>query len=483
MKARKLRHCFAGIGPIVLLAGCMVGPDYHRPSVPVPAKYKEISTIPVGWKDAAPADDLNRGSWWSIYNDAVLNDLAAKIAIDNQNLKAYEAAYRQAVALADEAQSSLYPSVSLAPSVTRSRSIGGTGINAAGSATTNSAGGTTTIRTLAISAGWDLDIWGKIRRQIQSNRAAVQASGAQLASARLSAQAELATDYFQLRYEDSLQHLLSETVAAYERTLAITRNQYSAGIAARSATTVAETQLQTTRSQLIAVGVSRAQYAHAIALLMGQSASDVDIPVAQLAATVPVIPLAIPSALLERRPDIAEAERTVAQENALIGVAVAAYYPDISLSGLFGYAGSPATTLVSASTRAWSAAASGNQVLFDGGARSASVAAARAAYDQSVANYRQTVLTAFHDVEDALSNLRILGEQAEAQARAVALSKESVEIALHEYEAGTQAYTAVVTAQATALANEETQLQIAASRLTSSVALLKAMGGGWGPGS
>jgi NodT family efflux transporter outer membrane factor (OMF) lipoprotein len=278
-----------------------------------------------------------------------------------------------------------------------------------------------------------------------------------------------------------LQLLLSETVTAYERTLAITRNQYAAGIAARSDVVAAETQLQGTQSQLIAIGVSRAQYGHAIALLVGKAAGDVDIPVAMLAATVPDVPLAVPSALLERRPDIAQAERTVAQANALIGVAVAAYYPDISLTGLFGYAGSPAAKLISASNRAWSAAANGNQPLFDGGARSASVAAARAAYDQSVANYRQTVLGAFHDVEDALSNLRILGEQAAAQARAVALSKEGVEIALHEYEAGTQAYTAVITAQAAALANQETQLQIAASRLTSSVALLKAMGGGWGP--
>ena len=482
MNARKLRHGLCGIlsrwvgmGSAVLLASCMVGPDYHRPSTPVPTRYKELSAIPVGWKDAAPADDLNRGNWWSIYDDPVLSDLAAKVAIDNQNLKAYEAAYRQAVALADEARSSLYPSVSLAPNVTRSRAPSGT--------SARSIGGTGAIRTLTIGTAWDLDLWGKIRRQIQSNRAAAEAGAAQLASARLSAQAELVTDYFQLRYEDSLQHLLRETVTAYERTLAITRNQYAAGIAARSDVVAAETQLQTTQSQSIAVGVSRAQYEHAIALLIGQSAADIDIPVAQLAATVPVIPVTIPSALLERRPDIAEAERTVAQENALIGVAVAAYYPDISLSGLFGYAGSPATTLISASNRTWSAAANGNQVLFDGGARSASVLAARAAYDQSVANYRQTVLTAFHDVEDALSNLRILGEQAEAQARAVALSMEGAEIALHEYEAGTQAYTAVVTAQATALANEETQLQIAASRLTSSVALVKAMGGGWSRGS
>jgi NodT family efflux transporter outer membrane factor (OMF) lipoprotein len=431
--------------------------------VQVPLQYKELGAAPVGWKAAVPADDRDRGNWWSIYHDPLLDDLERRVGINNQNLKAYEAAYRQALALADEAHSNLFPTASAAPAVARSRSSG----------ITNST------RSVQISAAWEFDLWGRIRRQVESQRASAEASAAQLHGVQLSAQAELAIDYFQLRYEDSLQALLSNTLTAYQRTLDITRNQYAAGTAARSDIVAAETQLQTTRAQLIAVGVSRAQYEHAIALLVGQPPSEIAIPVARLAAEVPTVPVTLPSTLLERRPDVAQAERTVAQENALIGAAVAAYYPDISLSGMLGYAGSPVSGLIAASNRVWSAAASGNQVLLDGGARSAAVAAARAAYEQSVANYRQTVLAAFQDVENALSSLNILADQAEAEAGAVALARQGVEIALHEYEAGTQAYTTVVTAQATALTNEEIALQIAAGRLTASVALLRALGGGW----
>jgi NodT family efflux transporter outer membrane factor (OMF) lipoprotein len=463
MNAVKRLSSLASIATTLLLTGCMVGPDYSRPSAAIPTKYKEIYPAPAGWKAAEPADDRAHGNWWSTYQDPLLDDLVGQVSISNQNLKAYEAAFQQALAIAHQAQSSLWPTATLTPSATRSHSSTKMG----------------TTRSLEISASWNLDLWGSSRRQIESDRAAAQASAAQLASVRLSAQAELATDYFQLRYEDSLQRLLTDTVTAYQRTLKITQNQYEAGIAARSDIVTAETQLQTTQAQLIAVGVSRSQYEHAIALLIGLPPSDIAIPVGQLAATIPVVPLTLPSALLERRPDIAQAERTVAQQNALIGAAVAAYYPDISLSGMFGYAGAPTTALVSASNKVWSAAANGNQTLFDGGARSAAVAATRAAYDQSVAHYRQTVLSAFHDVEDALSNLHILAEQAEAQARAVALSRQGVAIALHEYEEGTQAYTTVVTAQAIALSNEETELQVAANRLTASVALIKALGGGW----
>jgi NodT family efflux transporter outer membrane factor (OMF) lipoprotein len=443
--------------------GCMVGPAYTRPAAQVPVRYKELASVPAGWKTAVPADDEDRGHWWSIYHDPLLDDLERRVAINNQNLKAYEAAYRQALALADEAHSNLFPTVSAAPGVVRSRS----------------SGATNTTRSLEIGAAWDLDLWGRVRRQTESQRASAQASAAQLSGVQLSAQADLATDYFQLRYEDSLQELLSSTLTAYQRTLEITRNQYAAGIAARSDIVAAETQWQATQAQLIAVGVSRAQYEHAIALLVGQPPSEIAIPVAPLAGEVPTVPVVLPSVLLERRPDVAQAERTVAQQNALIGVAVAAYYPDISLSGILGYAGSPVSGLIAASNRVWSAGVSGNQVLLDGGARSAAVTAARAAYEQSVANYRQTVLAAFQEVENALSTLRILTDQAEAQARAVVLARQGVEIALHEYEAGTQAYTTVVTAQATALTNEEAALQIAAGRLTASVALLKSLGGGW----
>jgi NodT family efflux transporter outer membrane factor (OMF) lipoprotein len=448
---------------VAMLVGCAVGSDYQRPAAPVPARYKELAGAPAGWKVAAPADMVDRGSWWTIYRDPLLDELETQIDVGNQNLKAFEAAYRQARAVVNEARSNLFPTLSVASAANRSRSNDITG----------------TAHLVEANASWDLDIWGKVRRQVQSDRAAAQASAAELAAVRLSAQADLATFYFQLRYQDSLQRLLNDTAAADRRSLTIARNQYEAGIVSQSDVITAETQLQTTQAQLLAVGVSRAQFEHAIALLTGQPPSEVTIPVAEMTASVPTIPVTLPSTLLERRPDIAQAERSMERANALIGVAIATYYPDISLSAAFGYAQAPLHSLISASSQVWSVAASGTQLVSDGGGRSAAVAAARATYDQSVANYRQSVLSAFKDVEDALSSLRILAQQAEAQAAAVALARRAVEIALNEYKAGTQSYTAVVTAQTTALSNEQTALQVEEARLAQSVALMKALGGGW----
>jgi NodT family efflux transporter outer membrane factor (OMF) lipoprotein len=446
-----------------MLVGCAVGPDYRRPAVPVPARYKELPGPPAGWKAAAPADMIDRGSWWKIYHDPLLDELERKIDVGNQNLKAFEAAYRQAQAVVNEARSGLFPTLSASSGVNRSRSNGFTG----------------TTHSIEASAGWDLDLWGTTRRRIESDRAAARASEAELASVRLTAQADLATVYFQLRYEDSLQSLLSNTVVDYQRSLEIARNQYDAGTVSQSDVITALTQLQTTQAQLVAVGISRAQFEHAIALLIGQPPSELTIPVAELTTSVPPVPTTLPSALLERRPDIAQAERNMERENALIGVAIAAYYPDISLSAAFGYAQAPLRGLISTSNEIWSIAASGNQLIVDGGGRSAAIAGARASYDQSVANYRQSVLSAFKDVEDALASLRILEQQADAQDTAVALARRAVEIALNEYRAGTQSYTAVVTAEITALTNEETLLQIEEARLSQSVALVKALGGGW----
>jgi NodT family efflux transporter outer membrane factor (OMF) lipoprotein len=459
-----------GIGAVALLAGCMVGPNYQRATAPTPATYKELPPMPDGWKSATPNDAVDRGQWWSIYQDPFLDELERKVSIDNQNLKAYEAGYRQALALVGEARSNLLPTISLKNSLQQSTLVPGI-------TPSHKDAVTSSIGTAVIGANWDLDLWGKIRRQVEGERAAAQASAAQLASARLSAQADLASDYFELRYEDSLERLLEDSVAAYERTLEITRKQYVAGAAAKSDVMTAQAQLQTAQAQLIAVGVSRAQYEHAIALLIGQPPAGLTISPAELAATVPVIPVALPSTLLERRPDIAQAERLMKQQNAQIGVAIAAYYPDISLSGMFGYVST--SGLVSASNQLWSSAANASALLVDGGGRSATVRAARAAYDQSVAQYRQTVLTAFHDVEDALSSLRVLAQQSDAQEAAVASSRESLELALREYQTGAVAYTAVVTAQVTALTNEEAALQVKSSRLSASVALLKALGGGW----
>lgn len=450
---------FGLCGALMSLQGClMVGPDYVRPEVVTPAAFKEA---PKGWKIAEPADGADRGSWWRVFKDPILDKLVPQVAIDNQNLKAYEAAYRQALAVVREDQSSLFPSLSASASSTRARS----------------SGSIATTQTAEATASWEIDLWGKIRRQIESAEASAGASAAQLADLTLSAQATLVTDYFSLRYQDSLARLLNDTARAYERSLKITQNQYAAGVASQSDVITAQTQLETTRASAIGAEVSRAQYEHAIALLIGKPPSDLSIPRGELPRAVPTPPAALPSSLLERRPDIAEAERKMQQQNALIGVAIAAYFPTIDLAAVAGYSGAP--PLVSASNAAWSLAASGSLLLIDGGAREATVDAARAAYEQSVANYRQTVLAAFQAVEDQLSNLRILARQASAQAEAVRVARRAVEIALNQYKAGASAYTAVVTAQAAALANEETALQIRQSRLAASANLIKALGGDW----
>ncbi len=452
----------SSVGLFALLAGCTVGPTYERPAVAVPVAYKELPPAPPGWKAAAPADDMNRGPWWSVYQDPLLDQLEAGIDIGNQNLKAYEAAHRQALAIVAQARSSLYPTLSASGSDGVGRTLG------------------PNVRNSAVAYGgasWDLDLWGKVRRQVESNSAAAQASAAELAAVRLSAQAELATDYFELRYQDSLEQLLGGTVAAYQRMLDVAHGQYSAGTADASDVVIAETQLESAQAQLIAVGVSRAQYEHAIALLTGRPPSELSIPAGSLAATVPDIPVTLPSALQERRPDVAEEERLMQKQNALIGVALAAYYPDVSLSGLLAHA--QTGDLAGLADPLWSLSASAGQLLADGGARRANVVAARATYDQSVATYRQTVLAAFRDVEDALSGLRILAQQSEAQGKAVVSSQRAVEVAQVEYEAQTQTYTTVATAQVTALSAEEVRLQIEESRLATSIALLKALGGGW----
>ena len=311
---------------------------------------------------------------------------------------------------------------------------------------------------------------------------AAQASAADVANARLSAQATLATDYFDLRAADAIIALLTRTVADYRRSLEVTRNQYEAGVAARSDELTAQVLLETTQASLINAGIARAQYEHAIAVLAGHPPAELALAVAPLAQDLPAIPGVLPATLLQRRPDIASAERLMASQNALIGAAIGAYYPTISLSALLAYSGEPLGSLISAANRVWSLGASASQVLFDGGARTALVREARATYDESVATYRQTVLTALQQVEDELAALRILDQQLGVQQRAVVDSRRSVEITLNEYRAGTQAYTAVVTAQALALSNEETLLTLEQQRLVASVALIQALGGGWSTG-
>ncbi|HET6606885.1 MAG TPA: efflux transporter outer membrane subunit [Rhodopila sp.] len=474
---------------VLLLANCTVGPDYKKPDAPTPVAFKELA----GWKMSQPADTADKGAWWSIYHDPELDRLERMIDVSNQTVKQFEAQYRSAVALVAEARAGLFPTAGLTAGVSRigggsSRgSSGSSGSGTSGSSASSgggSSGGSSrgTQFSIAGSVDWDLDVWGRIRRQVESNAAGAQVSAADLANARLSAQATLATDYFDLRAEDALAQLLTDTVAAYRRALQITENQYRAGTTSSIDYVTALAQLQSTQAQLVAVGVQRQQFEHAIAVLTGRPPSDLTLSPAPLATAVPVIPPGLPSALLERRPDVAAAERAMQQENALIGVAVAAYYPDISLSALGEYGGFPLGALFNASNRIWSLGASGSETLFDAGLRHAEVAAARATYDASVASYRQTVLTAFQQVEDALSNLRILEMQAKAEDIAIRSTQRAVQATLNAYRAGTVAYTSVITEQTQLLSNQQAALSIQQSRLVASVALVQALGGGWSTG-
>ena len=493
----------------LLLTSCTVGPDYVRPPPSsTPAAFKELD----GWKPATPADLADRGAWWTIYHDPVLDGLAARVEVDNQSLKANEAAFRQAVAVVAEARAQLFPTIGATGSDTRRRgttggstvlsssSLTGTGTNLdSGSATTTGAGTTTatnsggstttgsggsfgrasTTYTIEGTFSWEIDLWGRVRRQVESEVAAAQASAADLANARLSLQSTLVTDYMLLRAADQLKALLDRTVSDYARAVTITQNQYTAGTAARGDVITAQTQLAGAQAAAINVGVQRAQLEHAIAVLIGRAPAELSIPPGPLPSTVPVVPAGMPSALLERRADIAAAERMMQQQNANVGVAVAAFYPTVTLSALGGLAGDPLPALFNVANNIWSLGGSVAGTLFDGGARSATLRAARATYDQSVATYRQTVLTAFQQVEDALSGLRVLQQQAAAQQQAVQLARRSVQIVLNQYRAGTQPYTAVITAQNTAFADEQAALTVQQNLLTSSVALVVALGGGF----
>lgn len=448
----------------IALSGCMVGPDYKQPPMAAPAAYKEAP----GWVQAQPADAIPKGEWWAVFNDPELNQLEPLVAINNQTLAADYAAFEQAEAITDEVRGQLFPTIGLTGSATRA----GTGGSGAGS-------GPHTSGAFEGSVSWSPDIWGKIRRQIQVNNAAAQASAADLANATLSEQSLLATDYVDLRGSDAQINLLQQTVAAYQRSLQITQNQFNAGVATPLDVITARTQLEGAQAQLISAGEARAQYEHAIAVLVGHAPADLSLPAGPQIANVPEIPVGVPSTLLQRRPDIAAAERVMAETNAQIGVAIGAFYPTISLSALGGFSANPISGLFSASNALWSLGSSASETLFNGGARSATVAAAKFGYQNSVATYRQTVLTAFQQVEDDLSNLRILAQQAQVEQAAVNDAARAVQIALNEYQAGTQSYTTVVSAQATLFNDQQTALNVQQSRLLASILLIQALGGGW----
>jgi NodT family efflux transporter outer membrane factor (OMF) lipoprotein len=458
--------CIA-VAALLVLGGCAVGPDYQRPAVTTPQAYKEI---PEGWKSAAPADGEQRGDWWRIFDDAQLDALMARLNTANQTVAGYEAAWRQARALVAEARSSLFPGVTASAGVTRSG--GGVGTISTASRVGNS-------YSLGLDATWELDVFGGIRRQVASQRASAQAAQANLDNARLAAQAALAQDWFQLRMLDATQRLLDDTVASYERSLQITRNRYVAGVAGRADVIQAQTQLQSAQASAVDNGIARAQYEHAIALLVGANASTFSLPPAPLDAVPPQVPTGMPSALLERRPDIAAAERAMAAANEQIGVEIAAYFPTLTLGASGGFQSTSFSQWLTAPARVWSLGPQLAATVFDAGLRRARTEAARAAYDQQAAAYREAVLTAFQQVEDNLAGLRLLAQEVVLQQQAVASAEAALNIVLNQYKAGTSSYLEVITAQATAFSAEQRLSSLAGQRMVAAVGLIKALGGGW----
>ncbi|HTD28520.1 MAG TPA: efflux transporter outer membrane subunit [Xanthomonadaceae bacterium] len=486
----------------LLLGACAVGPNYTKPEVEVPAAYKETapqqqadahastSNAPASdWNRAQPADSLKRGAWWEVFGDPLLNQFEQQVEVSNQTLAQSEAQYRQARALVSGARAGYFPTVGVSASATRSKrgsgsgagnsGSGGTGSGGNGSSGSSSSSQISDAYSLPLTASWEPDLWGKVRRTVEGDVASAQASAATLESTRLSLQAELAQDYLQLRITDEQKRLLDDTIVGYQRSLQLTQNQYNVGVAARADVVQAEVQLKGAQAQAIDLGIMRAQLEHAIALLVGKTPADVSIAVLALTIKPPPIPAGVPSELLQRRPDVAIAERQAAAANAQIGVAEAAYFPSLTLSGTAGYQSSAFSKLLTAPSFFWSVGPQLAETLFDGGARRAQTAQARAAYDAAVANYRETALAAFQNVEDNLAALRILENESAVEADAVKLAQESLKITLNQYRAGTVSYLNVVTAQATAYGDETKAITILGTQLNDSVALIKALGGGW----
>jgi NodT family efflux transporter outer membrane factor (OMF) lipoprotein len=458
---------------VFVTAGCTVGPNYVRPDAPSSDAYKELGD----WRRAQPSDHLPRSPWWETYDDPVLSGLMVQVAVANQNVAAAEARFRQARTLVWQARSNWYPTANLGVSFSRSRVSatlrGGQGFGV---------GTISSDFTLPGSISWELDLWGKIRRQVESNEASAQASAADQANTQLSLQSQLAVDYFQLRTLDAQRKLLDDTARGYEHSLRLTQNRHDQGIASGADVAQAQTQLETTRAQAVDLGVQRAALEHAIAVLMGKPPADFSLPQAELPGAPPAIPVGVPSELLERRPDVATAERDMASTNAGIGVAVSAWYPTVTLSGSGGFESGDVAKWLMWPSRFWSAGPSISETIYDAGRRSAQTAQARAAYDEAVANYRQTVLASFQEVEDQLAALRVLEQEAEVQARAVKAAKDSARLTTNQYEGGIVSYLNVVVVNATALANEQTAVDIQGRRLAASVQLVTALGGGWSAG-
>jgi NodT family efflux transporter outer membrane factor (OMF) lipoprotein len=463
---------------IALLTGCTVGPKYVRPTAQAPAAYKELTpadlAVTDGWKVAQPQDDVIRDKWWEVFNDPQLNALEEQVNVSNQNIAAAAANFLSARALVKQARSRYFPTVTTGPSITNERQpvFGGFSVNP-------SQIGSFTDYSLPFDASWQPDFWGRVRNTVHANTYGAQASAADVQNVRLTAQAEVAVDYYEIRAQDALKQLFDATVLAYKDSLDLTQLQFNAGIASDEAVAQAETQLEATQAEDTNLGILRAQIEHAIALLVGQSASAFSLAQVPIEAHPVAIPFGVPSQLLERRPDIAAAERFVAQANAQIGVATAAYYPNVTLSAAGGFSATSITSWFTWPSRFWSVGPSLAETLFDAGLRRATVQQFQATYDQTVANYRQTVLTAFQQVEDNLSTLRILSQEIQQQDTAVASAQRNLQVANDRYRAGIDPYLNVISAQTILLGNQQTAVNLRREQMTTGVQLIEALGGGW----
>jgi len=465
---------------LALLGGCSLAPKYTPPPIETPALFKETSATNLPstndvWQIAQPNDAASRGKWWEMFNDTNLNALEDQITISNQNVAAAFENFLSARALVSEAKAEWWPTLVANPDVSRSR----TSQNLHGGSLFNSGNPNVTEYSLPLDASWQPDLWGRIRNTVKANTAEYQATAADLENTKLTAQAELASDYFQLRAQDVLIRLFDDTVNAYSNSLALTQVLLKTGIDSDQDVAQAETQLKTTQAQATNLGILRAQLEHAIAMLIGRSPSAFSIPEAAKQTDAPVLPAGTPSQLLERRPDIAAAERAVAEANAQIGVAKAAYYPDITLSASGGFASTTIGNLFDWPSRVWSIGAGLSETVFDGGARGATVAQYRAAYEGAVAQYRQTVLAAFQQVEDNLVSLRLLAVEIQQQGDAVQASARYLALAENRYKLGVDSYLNVIVAQTTLLNNRQTLVSLRTQQMTSSVQLIEALGGGW----
>ena len=455
---------------IFLLGGCTVGPNYVRPKAEVPGDYKESSD----WKVAQPSAEAIKGKWWEVYKDPLLNTLEEKIDVSNQSLKAAQAQFLQARAAVRISRSFLFPTVAADPAIARERFSQNRPLGVVGNTQTFN-----DFQVPGIDASYELDVWGRVRRTVEQSRSQAQASAADLASVGLSLHAELAMDYFQLRGLDTQKQLLDSTVVAYQKALDLTQTRFKGGLASDVDVAQAQTQLETARAQSIDVEVQRAAFEHAIAVLTGQPPSTFTLAPSPMDAPPPPIPPGLPSDLLERRPDVSAAERRMQAANAQIGIARAAYFPLITLTGQGGFESIAAGTLFQGPSGLWAVGGTALETLFDAGRRRGTSDQAKAAYDQSIDNYRQTVLSAFQEVEDNMAALRILQGEAQTEEVAVGAAKHSVELSITRYRGGVTSYLEVTTAQSAALTDEVTAVTILTRRMTASVLLIKAIGGGW----